>query len=751
MKNVINRVVGPLVVLFLVFNAGSVASAVMPEDGSGRRLTGIVVDVESDRPLPGAQVLLVELGRVVVTDTNGIFEFVGVVAEGLTLGVHISGYSSFHQRLSETPVDGLRIELQPTRFEDEISVTGSPFALNPLESSQQIDIVDGDDAKREGIASLGEALHGVAGVDSISTGAALGTPVVRGLSENRVRILNDGVGLNHQQFSWRHSPNVEAGLARNIEVVRGPASVLYGPDAMAGVINVIQAPLMVAAPGERLWGGEVAAGWGSNADEFTGRAEAEGAVGRLGWNVGLIRRNSGDMETPDGPLENTDFDQTNGNVSVGISGSWGTGRVRWNHWELDTGFYRPPDFRLTLDDDLVSGDAYLPTVVGDVEIVLAQQTNVRKAFPVQLGGSPAVDLRLVTETFRVGLHHHPIGRFRGRLAVESLGMDNTPRALGKLVPAFTSDGLALMVFEEGRFLSADDHDFERLILSFGARWDGSTLKVPSGAVDDFPEGFRQDYSAVTGSVGAVWRVSEMVSVAANIGRGWRPPNAFELFADGIHNGVAAVQIGNPDLVEESNFNREISLRVATDRIRGSLTGYRSDYDDFIYIGDTGEVFGDLPIFDYRQADATIEGIEVDLEGSLGVWLHLGTTYAWIETENLGTGDRLPQQPANRWTLRAKAETAALGRLHQPYLGVEARIVDSQEVSGPDEPFGTPTDGYVVVDLRAGFEVPSGGLTWGLDLTVRNLFDEAYTDFLYSYKAVAQNPSRDVRLVGRVRF
>lgn len=252
--------VGPLVVISLFLNASTVALAVMPEEGSGRRLKGVVVDVENGLPLPGVQVLLVELGRVVLTDANGEFEFVGVAAEGLTLGVHISGYSSFHQRLGEPPADGLRIELQRTRFEDEISVTGSPFALNSLESSQQIDIVDGEDVKREGIASLGEALHSVAGVDSISTGAALGTPVVRGLSENRVRILNDGIGLNHQQFSWRHSPNVEAGFARNIEVVRGRASVLYSPDAMAGVINVIHAPLMVASPGERLWGGEVAAG-----------------------------------------------------------------------------------------------------------------------------------------------------------------------------------------------------------------------------------------------------------------------------------------------------------------------------------------------------------------------------------------------------------------------------------------------------------------------------------------------------------
>ena len=359
MKEMIVRIVGVFCAVHAVMGLGGVTHASNTDSEKSRTVEGVVVDIDSGIPLPGAQVLLVEPGRVVLTNSEGRFVFSGIAATDLTLCVHLNGYSSFHQRL--VVFQGLTIELASTRFEDEISVTGSPFALNSLESSQQVDIVDGDQAKREGTASLGEALQGVAGVDTISTGAALGTPVIRGLSENRVRILNDGIALNHQQFSWRHSPNVEAGLARNIEVVRGPASVLYGPDAMGGVINVIQAPLMVASPGEWVWGGEVAAGWGSNADEFTGRAQAEGAFGRLGWNVGLVRRNSGDFETPGGPLENTDFDQTNGNMTVSFSGSWGSGRVRWNHWELDTGFYRPQDFRLTLHDDLFAGDVYLPT------------------------------------------------------------------------------------------------------------------------------------------------------------------------------------------------------------------------------------------------------------------------------------------------------------------------------------------------------------------------------------------------------
>jgi outer membrane receptor protein involved in Fe transport len=734
----------------LVVSMSSIAfSAPAPGEDAGHSVAGQVID-PGGNPLPGAQVRLVELDRLVLSDGDGRFLLRRVPSGRFTLGVHLVGFSSHHAAIA-VPGGEITIELAPSRFEDEVSVTASPFAVSRLDVAQQVDAVAGTEIKRESTASLGEALAATPGVSNIPTGEALGTPVIRGLSENRIRVLNSGVPLNHQQFSWRHSPNVEASLASSVEVVRGPASVLWGPDAMGGVINVLQPPLLVSHGDETVVRGDVAVGWGSNADELTGRAEVEGAVGALGWNLGLVRRDSGDIRTPDGTLDNTDFEQTNGNATIGLSGAWGTARLRWNHWELDTGFYSPPGFRLDLEDDLLAGDVFLPTRVGDIDVTVGHQTNLRKAFPAALGGRPAVDLELVTRSLRVGLQHRSIGPFRGRVAAEYVGLRNTPQLqdISGLLPEYTSDGYAVMLFEEGRFLHDDGLD--RVIVSFGARWDTSDLEVPPDVGRDLPDGFSNDYSHLTGALGVVVRLNRSLSLASNLGRGWRPPNAFELFADGIHNGVSAVQVGNPDLEEESNLNGELSVRYESDRLRGYVTGYRTEFDRFIYIADTGEMQGALPVFEYRQADATIEGFEASLEGLATDWLRLGATYSLVDTENRETETPLPQEPAARWLLQVIVEGSSLGRLRSPFAGVDVHLVDSQEVSGPDEPFGVATDGYTLVDLRAGFELPARGLTWGLDLTVRNLLDEAYTDFLYSYKAVAQNPGRDVRLVGRLRF
>jgi outer membrane receptor protein involved in Fe transport len=208
------------------------------------------------------------------------------------------------------------------RFDEQVIVSAAPWALRPLETAQRTDQVPAADVRRERVASVGESLAKLPGVAFIPTGNALGTPVIRGLSEQRIRVLNDGIGLNHQQFSWRHSPNVEPGFAERIELVRGPASVLYGPDAMGGIINVIHAPLPHTAPGRLSVHGEVAPGFSSNADEWSGQARLEGAVGRFGWRTDVVHREAGNITTPRGTLTNTDFAQTNATAMAGYSGPW---------------------------------------------------------------------------------------------------------------------------------------------------------------------------------------------------------------------------------------------------------------------------------------------------------------------------------------------------------------------------------------------------------------------------------------------
>ncbi len=217
-----------------------------------------------------------------------------------------------------------------------------------------------------------------------------------------------------------------------------------------------------------------------------------------------------------------------------------------------------------------------------------------------------MDLDLVTLSARLGFEHRRLGRFRGRAAVEYQGLDNTSLA-GQLVPEYRSRNLALMLYEEARFLHDAEAELDRVIVSLGLRWDDQSLDVAPFPEWRLPSRVRRDYGAATGALGLVVRLREDLALAGSVGRGWRPPSPFEQYARGVHGGVAAFQLGNPDLVAESNLNGEVSVRYQDRRLKGSVSAYRNAFDDYIYLADSGQTMGSLPVFVHAQADATIRG------------------------------------------------------------------------------------------------------------------------------------------------
>lgn len=306
--------------------------------------------------MPGALVHLIELGREAVTGADGRFSFTGLPPGTFTLTVHLPGYASANLAVTVPGQGPLAVRLEfDWRVQEEVTVTATPWATRAVETASTTASVDVEDVRRTGDASLGKAIDAIPGVANIPTGDALGTPVIRGISESRIRVLNDGVPLNHQQFSFRHSPNVEPALADRVEVVRGPASVLYGPEAVGGVINLVQAPLPIAHGATPALHGQAMFGYGANGRERSGQALVEGALGRFGWRAGIVRRDAGDLRTPDGPLPNTSFSQTNGLATAGYTGTTNRIRVRWHHWSDLQGFYQPAGLTLDLADGPASG------------------------------------------------------------------------------------------------------------------------------------------------------------------------------------------------------------------------------------------------------------------------------------------------------------------------------------------------------------------------------------------------------------
>lgn len=660
---------------------------------------------------------------------------------------------------------------------EKTTVTATPFA-DGAPSPLAVDVIGGEDKRRRQNASLGDLLDELPGVSSMATGTQVGKPVIRGLSGNRIRVLSEGLAQDHQQYGVRHQPNVDPFLAERVEVVRGPMSMLYGSDALGGVVNLVPRSIPSAPAGESLLRGRVTGAYRSNNAEGMGGLEAEGAQGGFGWTLAASKRKGGDLTTADSPsfaesgeqgaprftgrLEHTDFRLQDAALGLGYSGDFGRLSLRLSHWDNQQN-YLLPDGNVTgqkLENANVAlGGEFWTGADWLIKPTLGWQQNLRQAATgvsyVELDrDNRDLDVMLDRYSLRLAAEHPRLGDWKGELGMELLYKDQDLRR-GHLVPDARQRSQALYAFEAA--------EFGRLGLQLGARYD--RIRQQARADEHFePVATRaREWSVMTGSIAASWRLSPQWQLQGTLGRGFRAPSIFELHADGVHGGVAAFQRGNPELVEETSFNTELGLRWQGDALGLSATVFRNRIDDYIFLANTGEIHAGsgLPVFESRQGDARLQGVELALEAALTSWMDLQAGYEAVDGELTRTGDDLPLLPANRLRAELSLHREAWRGLRAPraHLGVDHAW--DKAAAGPYEPFaqfdakpfGTAsTAAYTLWEIGVGFDWPLAGRPVAeVDLRIQNLFDTAYRDFLDTYKGYALGAGRNVMLTVSVPF
>ena len=288
-------------------------------------LSGRVIDT-TGTPLGQVRVTVLEAERSTVTSNDGLYELLNLPTGTYAVSFALVGYAPQIRRvtLQEGAVT-LNVTLRTTLIElQELQVTASALATTSLTSPQPTSVMSAEDVQSNRAATLGETISVLPGVRNFSTGGGIGKPVIRGLSSNRVLVLADGQRLDSQQWGDEHGPNVEAGEAERIEVIRGPASVLYGSDALGGVINVISPELPDALERDPFMSAKVVAGYATNNQQPDGTASIEAARGGLGFRGSFTGRTSDDVKTPAGELFNSGGRSLNGTGSIGLRGSWGS-------------------------------------------------------------------------------------------------------------------------------------------------------------------------------------------------------------------------------------------------------------------------------------------------------------------------------------------------------------------------------------------------------------------------------------------
>lgn len=723
------------------------ALCLLAASASAAGLSGVVTGPDG-APLSGVEVRIPALRLGAVTGADGRYALEDVPAGRVAVQFSRAGMRTALEavELGATPAT-LDIRLEAGLLETPmVTVSAKPQAAGLLTSPQAVSVLEGASLRQARKATVAETVASLPGVSAQTTGAGIAKPVIRGLASQRVVTVVDGLRQEGQQWGDEHGPEVSAlGLDR-IEVLRGPASLLYGPDALGGVLNVVRRGAPLGAP---------AGSFGADA-EVEGRSVNRGGAGALAVRGGLgggfayraggsVRR-TGDLETPERALFNSGFEETAASGGLGVQRGWGSLSLDYDGLEQTIQIHEDPAEApggtpyQRVGHDRARAGLTLPFGDWKAELVAGWQRNVRREF--EEAGAPDSSLRLVLDTFTQDLrvHHDLAGGLRGAVGVSALQQRNDTQGTEKLIPGYRLGDAGAFVFEE--------YEAGPVTLSAGARFDARRLWVKDEG-DLGVSAQTRNYQAFTGSLGAAWRFFESWALAASVGSGWRAPTPFELFVNGEHEGSARFEVGSNALTTEKSLNAELSLRHGSARVNAELTAFRHRVRDFVFASPRGVDDPDsgLPIFDLRQANASIVGAEFSAAAQALDWLALEVSGTALHARNETTGQPLPFIPPHRGRAGLRVSRRALGALSNPYAAFHANLAAKQHRVAPNE---TTTAGYAAYDLTLGAETPRLG-SGRLDLGVENLFNTRYREHLSRYRTYALAPGRNVFVKYSVRF
>ena len=702
-------------------------------------LSGTVTD-STRAPLAQVRVTILEVQRSVTTDAQGRYSMADLPTGTFAVSFALVGYAPQvrHVTLQEGEVT-LNVMLRPTLIElQELQVTATPLATTSLTSPQPTSVMSAEEVQANRSATLGETISVLPGVRNLSTGSGIGKPVIRGLSSNRVLVLTDGQRMESQQWGDEHGPQVEAGEAERIEVIRGPASVLYGSDALGGVVNVITRELPDALTRNPFMTASAIASYASNNEQPDGTVMVEGATGGFGARGSFTGRTSDDVRTPAGPLFNSGGRTLNGSGSAGLRGRWGSVAATYSHRNERVEIHEDPaenpggtPFQRIGDDRLqLSGS--LPISASHVDVHLGYERNRRREFEEAEASEVALGLLSRTYSADIRLHHPSIAGVAGIVGLAALRNEVDKFGLETLIPNNAYNNLGIFAFEQ---LETGQWNF-----ALGARYDYRRLRVE----DDAELGVvaqRRSYNSVTGNLGVLYRVAEPVAIVLNVGRGFRSPTASDLFSNGVHEGTVRYERGDATLSNETSFNSDLALRVQGKEVTLEIGGFANFIDNFIFPDPSGEIDPEsgLQIFDITQGNARLTGVESVIEFHPAPFIHLRATADYTRGQNTTIDAPLPFIPPFRATYGVRLEGSEHGWIENSYLSLGGESNARQTRVDPND---FAPDGYTLFNAAGGFGLSTGGRRVAIDLQLRNVFNKAYAGFLSRYKTYALDPGRN---------
>ncbi len=769
---------------------------------------------EEGAPLPGATLLLKQVGKGVISDQEGSFKFENLCKGKYRLEIKFLGFKTINQTINLEK--SLQLDFSMAQDEKLLQEVEVRDKLENVSKVQNYSSLSGKQLEETQGKSLGESLKEMTGVSSIQTGPAIFKPVIHGVHSQRILILNNGIRQEGQSWGAEHAPEIDPFIASNIVVVKDAAAIKYGTDALGGVIIVNPAEL----PSEAGIGGQLHLVGATNGRSGVVSGLLEGGLRKLkglGWRLQGTGKKSGDFHAAKYNLTNTGFEELNFSTSLGYHKEDRGIEFFYSHFNTTIGILRgsavsstedlasaferePPqyteDFSYSISQpkqkvthDLLKLNGHFEKGKNLYHFQYGLQINKRQEFDVRRGALkdiPALGYLLYTHTLDLEWERQKTDKASRCFGFNGMLQDNN-KIDGTLtlpfIPNFVNYSSGLYLVEK---IQKNKWDLEA-----GLRYDFRFYDVVGFDFRNQLYRAKLNFNNFSATAGATYAVSKKASITSSIGSTWRPPNVAELYSLGTHQSAAAIEFGllldeitnEVKPITSSTVKTEQALKWVSgyhynsQKVNFELSGYINYIANYIYLrprGVTQNIRGIFPYFRYTQTNASFLGVDFSGEYQLSKQMKLNSKITLLRATDETNNDFLIFIPSNRYEISLRHDRFKIGKATNFYAEAKIKYIAQQNraprvvsiaeindanANGEDIftddrrnfDFVAAPEGYLLFGASTGVSFPFEKSKLNFRISADNLFNSAYREYTNRLRYYADDLGRNITLAINFSF
>lgn len=702
---------------------------------SQNSLSGKIMDGTDNKPLDQVEIYLPQLEKGTVSTEDGNFNIDKLPMGNYKIVASYLGYRTFSQNIEIRPgSNSLDITMESSAIEMQEIIVSTPFHKLQSENVMKVEQANMSEIRKTGGITLSEGITKVPGVQNVSTGISIGKPVIRGLGSNRVLVYAQGIRLENQQWGGEHGLGLSDAGIESIEVIKGPATLLYGSDAMGGVLYLNPEKFTLPNTTE----GDVSLNYFSNTQGLGTNAGVKTSGEKFKFMARGSVASHTDYKTGTGErATNSRFREYDLKTGVGYQGTSYKTELRYNYNNIKLGIpeeiglqttTRTPDFPFqTIDNHMLSSKTSVFFEKSSLEATLGYIFNNRKEFG-ESTDMAELDMNLSTLSYNLQYNMPKLGNIETILGLQGMHGTNTNFGEEVLIPDAVTNDIGILGTSHVHFANESD-------LQIGLRYDHRGINGDEhGSINEesYISPLKRDFGSFNASLGYKIDFAKNMVARLNIASGFRAPNLAELTSNGVHEGTNRYEIGSENLKNEKNLQTDLALEYKNEHIELFINGFYNNIGDYIFIEPNGEFVGDNAVFLYRQQDANLFGGEAGfhLHPHPLDWLHIESTFETV-TGKLNNDVYLPLIPANSLTNTLRIEFEKDKEwINRGYCFLTLQSVFSQ--NNVNE-FETPTEGYNLLNIGFGGAVHIFNKPIDIRVSGNNMLDTNYISHLSRLK------------------